>query len=135
VAKALAQGDAFLKQRDFDNALGAYHKADKLSHHTCAECYLRMFKADRQLGNLDSALNDAKEAAKAAGNDKSIAAQAHLIRSSLLAQMASKPSDKKLKEAEAEARQALTLAPEMASTHLILGKILIRQERDTEGIP
>jgi len=134
VAKAVAQGDDYLKQKDFDNALAAYRKADKLSHHTCAECFLRMFKVDRQLGNLDAALNETKEAVKAAGNDKAMAAQAHLARGAMLAQIASKPSDKKLKEAEVEVRQALALAPGLAPTHLILGKILIRQERDSEGI-
>jgi thiol-disulfide isomerase/thioredoxin len=57
------------------------------------------------------------------------------FRASLLAQMAGKPTDKKLKEAEGELRQALTLDPANALTHLDLGMILLRQERDAEGIP
>ncbi|HXX21982.1 MAG TPA: redoxin family protein [Terriglobia bacterium] len=134
VAKALAEGEVFRKQRDYDRALSAYRKADKLSHHTCADCFIGMFRVDRELGNLQAALDDIKEAVKAAGDDKSKAAEAHLLRSALLARMASKPNDKKLREAESEVRQVLALAPGLAVAHLNLGMILIRQERDSEGI-
>jgi tetratricopeptide (TPR) repeat protein len=134
VAKALAEGEAFRKQRDYDRALSAYRKADKLSHHTCADCYLGMFTVNRELGNLSAALDDAKQAAKVAGDDKAKAAHAHLVRGALLAHMASRPNDKKLKEAEGEEREALELAPGLAIARLDLGKILIRQERDSEGI-
>jgi len=133
-AKALAEGEAFRKQRDYERALSAYRKADKLSHHTCADCFIGMFRVDRELGNLQAALDDTKEAVKAAGDDKPKAVEAHLLRSGLLARMASKPNDKKLREAESEVRQVLALAPGLAIAHLGLGKILIRQERDSEGI-
>jgi thiol-disulfide isomerase/thioredoxin len=133
ISKAVAEGDGFLKQKDFDNALSAYRKGDKLSHHTCADCFLGMLRVERAVGNLPAALDDAKQAVKAAGDDKAKAAQAHLLRGALLARMASKPNDKKLKEAEVEMREVLTLAPGLAIAHLNLGKILIRQERDSEG--
>jgi hypothetical protein len=48
--------------------------------------------------------------------------------------MASRPNDKKLKEAEGEEREALELMPGLAIARVDLGKILIRQERDSEGI-
>jgi len=134
VAQALAQGDAFLKRKDFQQAIDAYRKADKLSRHTCAECYLRMFTADRQTGDLPAALDDAKRAVKAAGDNKILAGRGHLLRGALLAQMAGKPSDKKLKEAEDETRQALALDPSQVIAHYNLGQILIRQERDSEGV-
>ena len=135
VAKALAEGDAFRKQRDYDRAMSAYRKADKLSHHTCADAFLGMCRLNRELGNLPAALEDAKQAVKAAGDNKPKAAQAHLVRSALLARMASKPNDKKLREAEAEVREVLELAPNLPIAHLNLGKILVREERDGEGIP
>jgi tetratricopeptide (TPR) repeat protein/peroxiredoxin len=135
VARALADGDAFRKQRDYDNAMSAYRKADKLSHHTCADAFLDMCRLNRELGNLPAALEDAKQAVKAAGENKAKAAQAHLVRSALLARMASKPNDKKLKEAESEVREVLVLAPDLPIAHLNLGRILVREERDSEGIP
>ena len=134
VAKVLAEGEAFRKQRDYDRALSAFRKADKLSHHTCADCYLGMFMVNRELGNFSAALDDTKQAVKAAGDDKAKAAHAHLVRGALLAQMASRPNDKKLKEAEGEEREALELMPGLANARVDLGKILIRQERDSEGI-
>jgi len=134
VSQALAQGDAFLSHHNFEKARESYVKADKLSHHTSAECFLRMVRADRQAGDLATALDDAKRAVKAAGDDKGTAARAHMARGVLLAEMAGKPTDKKLREAEDELRQALALDPNRTLAHFNLGEILIKQERDDEGI-
>jgi thiol-disulfide isomerase/thioredoxin len=134
VTQALARGDAFLKEKEFAKAREAYGKADALSHHQCAECYLSMFRADREEGDLSSALDDAKRAVKAAGDNKSLASKSLTLRAALLAQMAGKPGDKKLKEAEEGTRQAIALDPSQMIAHYNLGQILIREERDSEGI-
>lgn len=134
VSQAMAQGDAFVAQKKFDKALDAYRKADKLSHHSCAVCLLRLFKVERSLGDLSAALDYAKKAATAAGENKTLAAQAHLVRGTLLGEMAGKPSDKKLREAEQEFREALTLDSRQVVAHYNLGVILLKQERDAEGI-
>lgn len=134
VAQALAQGDAFQSKRNFDKALEAYQKADKLSHHTSVPAYLNMAVIERRLGNLDSALDEAKHALKAAGDNKSFTIQAHLLRASLLMQMTAKPTDKKLKEAEDDVHQALALDPDHPLSRYNLGLVLLRQERDDEGV-
>lgn len=134
VNAALARGDDFLKKKDFPRAMDEYRKADKLAHHTCADCYLHMFALDRQSGDLAGALDDAKRALKVAGDDKPTAARAHSLRANLLVQMAGKPTDKKLKEAEDETREALGLVPDQAIMHYNLGFILLREERDAEGV-
>lgn len=133
VAKALAQGDVFAAKRKFELALEAYHKADKLSRHTSAICYLKTAKVERQMGDFSSALDNAKKGIKAASN-KAMAAQGHLLRSTMLVQMAGKPTDKKLKEAESEIRDALGLDPSQAVALFDLGIVLLKQERDPEGI-
>lgn len=135
VAQALAQGDLYQSKRKYELALDAYHKADKLSHHSSAASYLKLSLVERKLGDFSSALDDAKRALKVAGDNKTAALQAHLVRATLLAQMAGKPTDKKLKEAEEELRQALALDSTNAIAHLDLGMVLLRQERDAEGIP
>ena len=135
VAQALAQGDLYQSKRKYELALDAYHKADKLSHHSSAASYLKLSLVERKLGDFSSALDDAKRALKVAGDNKTAALQAHLVRAALLAQMAGKPTDKKLKEAEEELRQALALDSTNAIAHLDLGMVLLRQERDAEGIP
>ncbi len=134
VSQALAQGDAFMAVKAYDKALDAYHRADKLSRHTCAVCLLRIVNIERRAGDLDGALDTAKKAIAAAGTNKVLAAQAHLVRGTLLGTMAHKPGDKKLKEAEEEFRAALALDPVQSIGHLDLGVALLRQERDAEGI-
>jgi thiol-disulfide isomerase/thioredoxin len=134
VTQALSQGDLYSSKRKYELALDAYHKADKLSHHSSAPCYLKMAAVERKLGNFSSALDNAKKAVKVAGDNKSVAARAHLLRANLLSQMAGKSTDKKLKEAEDEIRQALALDSANALARYDLGFVLLKQERDPEGI-
>jgi cytochrome c biogenesis protein CcmG/thiol:disulfide interchange protein DsbE len=134
VTEAIAQGDALFAHKQYPKAMDAYRKADKLSKHNCAACYLRLFKVERQVGDLSAALDDAKHAVKEAGDDKALAMQAHLLRGTLLAQMAGKPSDKKLKEAEQEFREVLAIDPAQWTAQLNLGITLLKQERDADGI-
>jgi|GEM_PF-872294 len=133
-SEAMSQGDLYQSRKKFDLALDAYHKADKLCKHSSASCYLKLATVERKLGDFSTALEDAKRAAKVAGDDKTSAAGAHLFRATLLTQMSGKPSDKKLKEAEDELRQALTLDASAAVPHFDLGVVLLKQERDPEGI-
>jgi thiol-disulfide isomerase/thioredoxin/Tfp pilus assembly protein PilF len=133
-AQLIAAGDQLFAKKQFEKAMEAYRKADKDSHHSCAECYLRMVRVEKYTGDLSMALEDAKHAVKAAGDDKKQAAIAHMVRGALLSQMAVKAKDKKLKEAEDEFRQALALDPTQASARFSLGFILMRQERDADGI-
>jgi thiol-disulfide isomerase/thioredoxin len=133
-SQALAQGDLYQSKKKFDLALDAYHKADKLSHHSSAPCYLKIATVERKLGDFPSALEDAKRAGKAAADDKAVALQAHLFRATLLTQMSGKPGDKKLKEAEDELRQALALDSTTPITHFNLCMVLLKQERDAEGL-
>src|SRR5215471_16685378 len=105
--QAMARGDLYESKRKYDLALGAYQLADKLAHHQSAACILRMAIAEQKLGDFPSALDDTKKAIKSAGNDKTTAIEAHMMRASLLVGMSSKPTDKKLKEAEADTREAI----------------------------
>src|SRR6202021_2092099 len=127
VPQALSGGDLYSSKRKYELALDAYHKADKLSHHSSAACYLKIAGVERKLGDFSSALDDAKKAAKAASGDRSLAVRAHLLRATLLSQMSGKPTDKKLKEAEEEIRQALALDSPNALALYYLGLALLQQ--------
>jgi tetratricopeptide (TPR) repeat protein len=131
---ALAQGDLYSSKRKYELALDAYHKADKAAHHGSAVCYLKLASVERKLGDFSAALDDTKKAVKVAGDDKPVALQAHLQRAALLVQMSGKPSDKKLREAEEELRQALALDAAKPLSHFNLGVVLLKQERDAEGL-
>jgi thiol-disulfide isomerase/thioredoxin len=134
VAQAIAQGDLFESKHKYDLALDAYHKADKLAHHQSANCFLKMASVERRLGDFPEALNDTKKAIAAAGNDKETAVRAYMMRAILLVGMSGKPTDKKLKEAEEDTRQAIALGPKRAMAHFNLGTILLKQERDSDGV-
>jgi len=47
VAQALSQGDLYSSKRKYELALDAYHRADKLSHHSSAPCYLKIASVER----------------------------------------------------------------------------------------
>lgn len=134
VVSLITEGDGFVAHRAYDKALQSYEKAEKLSHHTCSECLFREVKVYRTLGDFDSALNCAKKAEAQAGDNKTEAARALLLRASLLASTSSKPKDKKLVEAVADTRQALVLEPTQTIAHFNLGVLLMKQEQDAEGI-
>jgi peroxiredoxin len=134
ITQAIAWGDALLAQKKFGKALESYHSADKLANHTCAPCLLRIVRVERQLGDFSSALDNAKKAVRAAGDNNVFAAQAHVARGTLLAQMAAKSSDKKLRESEEEFRAALAIDPTQVNARFNLGFVLLRQERDADGI-
>lgn len=134
VAQAIAQGDLYLSKRKYELALDAYKKADKLSHHTSAAAYLRIATVERKAGDFPAALDDTKRALKVAGDNRSVAIDAHLLRGTTLTQMAGKPTDKKLGEAEQEFRDALTLDPAKPVSRYNLGMVLLKQERDAEGL-
>ncbi len=55
VAQAVSQGDLYSSKRKYELALDAYHKADKLSHHSSAACYLKLASVERKLGDFSSA--------------------------------------------------------------------------------
>jgi len=134
VQQAIAQGDLFQSKRKYELAYEAYKKADKAAHHTSALAYLKLASVEKKLGDFSSSLDDVKRALKVAGDNQGLATQAHLLHANLLVQMSSKPGDKKLKEAEADVRQAIAVEPARAVAHFNLGYILLRQERDPEGV-
>jgi thiol-disulfide isomerase/thioredoxin len=132
--QALAQGDDFALRKQFAQAMDAYRQADALSDHTCAECSLRLAYMERLLGNLTEAVDDAERAAKTAGDDRLLAAQARLTRGLLLVDMSGDHTDPKFKQAEAEFRQALSLEPKKTVAHFYLGYLLLSEGRDAEGV-
>src|SRR5271163_1056403 len=97
VLDAIDRADALDTQDKFKEALDAYRDADRISNHTCPECYLGMVNMECQLGDFAGALDDAKRAELAAGTDRMVAAQACEVRAKLLLATSSSPDDPKVK--------------------------------------
>ena len=134
IAQAIADGELYESKKKYELALDAYHKADKLSHHTSGEALLKIALIEKMAGLLSDAANDSKKAISAAGSDARLSNDARLMRATLLSSMANKPTDNKLKEAEAELRNAIALEPSLAVAHFNLGMVILKQERDTDGL-
>lgn len=134
VAQAIADGELYESKKKYQPALDAFHKADKLSHHTSGEALLKIALIEKMAGLLSDAANDAKKAISAAGTDARLGNDARLMRATLLSSMATKPTDGKLKEAEAELHNAIAIEPSLAVAHFNLAMVLFKQERDTDGL-
>ncbi|HET6929666.1 MAG TPA: redoxin family protein, partial [Candidatus Acidoferrum sp.] len=134
VAQAIEDGDAHQSTRDYQLALDSYREADNLSHHSSAQALLKMALIEKKAGSLPDAARDAKNAVAAAGDDKTLAWQARLLRAAILTSLARRPDDDKLREAESELRAAILLIPSQPMAHLNLGIVLLKQERNADGI-
>lgn len=134
VTEAIDRANALVVQKRIQEALDALREADRLSNHTCAECYLGMANLDCQLGDLQGGLDDAQRAERAAGDDRILAAEARTFRASLLVATSTGPTDEKAKEAEREYREALSLDPKRSIARFELGMLLLQEGRDTEGV-
>lgn len=134
VTRALADGDVYESKRNYQLALDSYRKADKLSHHSSSQALFKIALIEKKAGMLSDAANDARKAIACAQGDKTAEVKARLLRATLLTEMAGKPTDNKLKDAEAELRGAIALEPNLPVAHLNLAMVLFKQERDAEGI-
>jgi thiol-disulfide isomerase/thioredoxin len=134
VNAAIDRANALAIQKQFQQALDAFREADNLSDHTCADCYLGMVNMECQLGELLGAIDDAQRAERAAGDDRTVAAQALTVRATLLVATSSAPTDEKVKEAEREYRRALALDPKHSIARFDLGMLLLQEGRDADGV-
>jgi thiol-disulfide isomerase/thioredoxin len=134
VLDAIDRADALDQQDKFQEALDAYREADRISNHTCADCYLGMVNMECQLGDIAGALEDASRAETAAGTDRIVGAQACEVRAKLLMATASGPDDAKVKDAETQLRKAISLDPKKSMARFELGMLLLQLGRDPEGV-
>jgi thiol-disulfide isomerase/thioredoxin len=134
VLDAIDHADELDRHDKFQEALDAYREADRISNHTCADCYLGMVNMECRLGDIPGALEDASRAEIAAGPDRIVGAQACEVRAKLLLATSNGPEDAKVKEAESQLRQAISLDPKKSMVRLELGMLLLQEGRDTEGV-
>lgn len=135
VIAAIDRANELVVNHHVQEARESLREADRLSNHTCAECYLSLAKLDCQLGELPTALEDVRLAEKTAGDDHILAADALTLRATLLMAMSSSgSSDENAKEAEVEFRRALSLSPKDSIARFNLAMLLFQQRRDAEGV-
>lgn len=132
-AGALQQGEASLKARRFEEALGVFKRANDLQKKQSAAAFFGISRAYRGLGAYKSEADACADGLKVVGEDKRLAALLHNQRGMALASQAEKNTDKVIKEAEGEFRSVLVLTETMPIAWYNLGAMLLRQSRDDEG--
>jgi peroxiredoxin len=129
-------GRNFMRQRKWEDALKAFKRANDLKGKTSAEAYLAMANAYMGLEAFKNVAQSADKVIEFAANDRELQAQAYNLKGIAIQKQSDGGKDqKKLQEAEAALRLAVTAKADYAESHYNLGVVLLQQNRDPEGIP
>jgi peroxiredoxin len=131
--QALQKGEVALKARQFEPALDAFKQANALKNKSSAVALFGVARAYHGLKAYKSEADACGEALKYAGEDTRLAAQLHHQRGQAFVLLAERPTDKALKDAEAEFTAVLKLTDTMPMAAYNLGVVLMKQNRDQEG--
>jgi thiol-disulfide isomerase/thioredoxin len=135
IADATDRGEAALKTRKWEEALNAFKEAHAASNKSSPLALFGMARAYHELGAYKNEAESCADALKLLGGSNPLfEAVLRNQRGLALFGLAEKPTDKVLKEAEAEFRTALELPGAAPITRFNLGVTLLRQSRDEEGI-
>lgn len=126
-------GRNFMRQRKWEDALKAFKRANDLKGKTSAEAYLLMANAFMGLEAYKNVAQSADKVVEFAGNDPEMQVQAYNLKGIAIQQQSDGKDQKKLQEAEAALRQAVTVKADYAESHYNLGIVLLQQNRDPEG--
>jgi thiol-disulfide isomerase/thioredoxin len=131
-AEELQRAQERLLQKDYQEAVKAFRKADKLAHGSCAECQLGLARAYNRLHAYKDAERSAAEALRLAGTD--VVLQVHATSEEGFAVFSSARKDADLERSAELYRKALELSGGKANAaRFNLGSLLLRLHRDSEG--
>lgn len=130
----IATGRDLMRRRKFEDALKAFKRANELKGQASAEAFYLMANAYMGLEAYKNALQTADKVIELAGNDTDLQAQAYKLKGIALQKQSDGKDAKKLADAEAALRQAITIKPGLPDIHYNLGVVLMQQNRDAEGI-
>jgi len=129
---SLKAGYDFLQSGKYGEALKQFKEANKAEHNQCAECFLGISMVYARSGQFAEAQENAQKALKVCRDDRQ-KAETHNLLGRVILELG--PNDSiHWKQAEDEARTAVSLDPKFPGPHLNLGVALLRQSRDQEGI-
>ena len=128
-------GRNFMRQRKWEDALKAFKRANDLKGKTSAEAYLLMADAFMGLEAYKNVAQSADKVVEFAANDTAMQAQAYNLKGIAIQKQSDGGKDqKKLQEAEAALRLAVTAKADHAESYYNLGVVLLQQNRDPEGV-
>lgn len=130
----IAKGNRFLRQREFEEALKSFKRANELRSKKSAEAYNLMADAYFGLGAYKNVVDSADKVIEFANGDKLLILRAYNNKGLALHASAERKDQKKLQAAEAAFRQALALEGVSPVVRYNLGMTLLQLNRDEEGV-
>lgn len=130
----LSKGRGLLRQRQFEDALKSFKRANEMRGKKCAECLLLMTDAYLALEAYKNVTETSDKVIALAGGDKQLLLKAYNNKGLALQASAEKKDQKKLQAAEAAFRQGLAIEGAPAVLRYNLGVVLMQMNRDPEGV-
>lgn len=130
----ILSGRNFMRQRKYEDALKAFKRANDLKGKTSAEAHWQMANAYMGLDAYKSVAQSADKVIEFGGDNVELQAQAYNLKGIAIQKQSEGKDQKKLQEAEATFRQALTVKADFGEARYNLGIVLLQQNRDPEGI-
>ena len=127
-------GRDFMRRRKYEDALKAFKRANELKGQTSAEALFGMANAYMGLEAYKTVATTCDKVIELTANDPAMLAQALNLKGIAIQKQSDGKDQKKLQEAEAVLRQALTLKEATPDVHYNLGVVLMQQNRDAEGV-
>jgi thiol-disulfide isomerase/thioredoxin len=133
-AAAIQKGEVELKTRRFEEAIQTFKQANGIQNKTSAAAFFGLCRAYHGFGAFKNAAEQCAEGLKHVGDDQRLRASLHNQRGMALFSLAKKNTDKEIREAEAEFRSAVLLPEAPPIAWYNLGVMLLKQNRDQEGL-
>ncbi|HXI11248.1 MAG TPA: redoxin domain-containing protein [Thermoanaerobaculia bacterium] len=130
----LEKGQQLLRQHKHEEALKSFKRANEMRGKKSGEAFFWMAQAYQALGAYKNVLENSDKALALNQSDPELQAQTYNLKGLALHSQSEGKHQKKLQEAEAIFRQALTLTGAPAVVHYNLALSLMQQNRDPEGI-
>jgi len=130
----LNSAQALLEEGKASASLKVFKRANSMRRNTSVDCFLGMARAYKQLGEHKKVMQMCDRILQYAANDKQLCCLTHNLKGTSLTAQADPKDKKKLRAAEAEFRQALSLDNQQTVVRFNLGFVLLKQGRDEEGI-
>ena len=133
--RALSLAGTALQDRDYDAAQAHYSRANELAQEHMVEPLRGLAWAELRLDDAASALTHAQAALALASNDTERADIHNLLGAVLYFEFVSDTTRMdKLYESEKEFRSAIQFNPRLAGAYFNLGKDLLKESHDREGV-
>ncbi len=134
-AAAMQDGNQALTQRKFMAALDAFKKANEIKDKKSPDALFNMSRAYFAMAAYKDAADRCTEALKFTGDDKRLQGQMRYMHGlSYVALALQKDTTGEFKEAEADFRATLELTDRIPAAGFQLGSLLLRENRDADGI-